>query len=65
MALQILEQIEPERNAIITEWKNAGLDVNNAFDSQSLLQLKKLYCDEKKCLRCRVGHKILTLSKPE
>ncbi len=65
MALQILEQIEPERNAIITEWKNAGLDVNNAFDSQSLLQLKKLYCDEKKCLRCRIGHKILTLSKPE
>jgi len=64
-ALQILEQLESERNAIITGWKDIGLNADNAFDSQSLLQLKKLYCDEKKCLRCRIGHKILTLPKPE
>jgi len=64
-ALQILEQLEPERNAIITGWKDIGLNADNAFDSQSLLELKKLYCDEKKCLRCRIGHKILTLPKPE
>jgi len=37
------------------------LKVENAFDSQALLQLKKQYCDEKKCLRCRIGHKVLTL----
>lgn len=64
-ALKILEQLESERNAIITGWKDIGLNADNAFDSQSLLQLKKLYCDEKKCLRCRIGHKILTLPKPE
>jgi hypothetical protein len=64
-ALQILEQLESERNAIITGWRNIGLNADNAFDSQSLLQLKKQYCDAKKCLRCRIGHKVLTLAKPE
>lgn len=61
-ALQILEQIPAERNSIISGWKDLGLQVENAFDSQSLLQLKKQYCDEKKCLRCRIGHKVLSLA---
>ena len=61
-ALQILEQIPAERNSIISGWKDLGMTVENAFDSQSLLQLKKQYCDEKKCLRCRIGHKVLSLA---
>jgi len=61
-ALHILEQIPAERNSIILGWKDLGLKVQNAFDSQSLLQLKKQYCDEKKCLRCRIGHKVLSLA---
>ena len=60
-ALQILEQIPAERNSIITNWQNIGFSSNSAFDSQALIQLKKNYCDEKKCLRCRIGHKVLTL----
>lgn len=59
--LLILEQIHAESNSIISGWSNLGLKVENAFDSQALLQLKKQYCDEKKCLRCRIGHKVLTL----
>ena len=64
-ALQLLEQIPGERNAIITGWQNLGLESESAYDSQSLLQLKKQYCDEKKCLRCRIGHKVLTLTVTE
>ena len=60
-AVQILEQIPPERNSIVTNWQNIGLSSHSAYDSQALLQLKKQYCDEKKCLRCRIGHKVLTL----
>ena len=60
-ALQILEQIPFERNSIISGWKETGIMSYSAFDSQALLQLKKQYCDEKKCLRCRIGHKVLTL----
>ena len=59
-ALQILEQIPPERNSIVQNWQNLGIISNSAYDSQAFLQLKKQYCDEKKCLRCRIGHKVLT-----
>jgi len=60
-ALQILEQIPAEHNAIVSGWQNLGLTAESAYDSQALLQLKKQYCDDKKCLRCRIGHKVLTL----
>ncbi len=60
-ALQMLEQIPSERNAIISGWQNLNIKSESAYDSQALLQLKKKYCDDKKCLRCRIGHKVLTL----
>ncbi|HEY5507301.1 MAG TPA: DUF2851 family protein [Paludibacter sp.] len=59
-ALQLLEQLPSERNAIITAWQTLGINSASAYDSQALLQLKKQYCDDKKCLRCRIGHKVLT-----
>jgi len=59
-ALQLLEQLPSERNAIITTWQKLGINSASAYDSQALLQLKKQYCDDKKCLRCRIGHKVLT-----
>ena len=60
-ALELLEAIPEERNSIISGWKSLGLTVKTAYDSQALLQLKKNYCDDKKCLRCRIGHKVLTI----
>ena len=62
-ALQILEQIPAERNSVVSNWQNVGITSNSAYDSQALLQLKKHYCDEKKCLHCRIGHKVLTLQE--
>lgn len=61
-ALALLEQIPSERNSIITAWDTIGVKSVSAYDSQALLQLKKCYCDDKKCLRCRIGLKVLTLS---
>jgi len=61
-AIQLLEQIPLERNSITAGWQNLGLKSESAYDSQALLQLKKQYCDQKKCLRCRIGHKVLTLT---
>lgn len=57
----LLEKIQAENNSIIKKWKELGIPAQNAFDSQALLQLKKHYCDEKKCLRCVIGHQVLTL----
>lgn len=59
-ALNLLDKIPAEQNAVVTGWKDIGMEVNSAYDSQAFLQLKKMYCDGKNCLRCRVGHKVLT-----
>ncbi|MFZ4582911.1 MAG: DUF2851 family protein [Paludibacter sp.] len=59
-ALMLLEKIPAERNSVITAWQNIGMEISSAYDSQAFLQLKKMYCDDKKCLRCRIGHKVLT-----
>ena len=58
-ALTILEQLPPEKNAVITHWNTLGITTDNAADTQSLLQLRKHYCDKKKCLHCRIGYKIV------
>lgn len=58
-AFAFLEEIPSEKNTIIDKWKTLGVNSINAFDSQALLHLKKNYCDEKKCLRCRIGHQII------
>ncbi len=64
-AVQLLEQIPTERNVIITGWQNLGLQSESAYDTQAFIHLKKQYCDEKKCLRCRIGLKVLTLQVAE
>ena len=54
-ASQFLEELNPENNYITRMWKECGLDAAHAGDSQALIQLKKNYCDQKKCLQCRIG----------
>ena len=61
-ALRILEDLKPERNSIITEFRKLGVNPQNAADSQSLIQLRKEYCDKRKCLYCKIGYQILTKS---
>ena len=58
-AFDFLEQLKAEDNHIIRMWKQCGLEVNTAGDSQALIQLKKQYCDRKDCLRCRFGFEYL------
>ena len=54
-ALSILEQLPPEDNHIMRQWKACGLSVSSAADSQALIQLKREYCDRQGCLRCRLN----------
>ena len=58
-ATTFLEELKPENNYIIRMWSQCGLKVNHAGDSQALIQLKKEYCDKKKCLYCRIGYEYL------
>ena len=58
-ALSWLEEVGAEKNSLIAPFVSLGIINSNAFDSQALLQLKKEYCDAKRCLECAVGNAIL------
>ena len=58
-AFDFLDQLKAENNYIVKMWKQCGLTIKSAGDSQALIQLKKEYCDKKDCLRCRIGYEYL------
>ncbi|WAC40746.1 DUF2851 family protein [Pedobacter sp. SL55] len=58
-AFYLLESIAAENNSIISQYVKAGIMLENAYQTQALLQLRKSYCNEKKCLNCGIGLKIL------
>jgi len=59
-AIHMLETVKPERDAIVNQFFEAGIIPENAFDTQALIQLRKEYCDKRKCLFCSIGHAILS-----
>jgi hypothetical protein len=62
-ALSFLEQIDPEDNSIIDEWRSAGIDAESAFETQGLIQLRNSYCKKRRCLECRIGGKLISMGK--
>lgn len=58
-ALAFMEALPAEENKISNAWEEAGIEQQNALDSQALLELKQHYCDEKRCLQCAIGAKLL------
>ena len=58
-AIRLLESIQPERNHIITTFQQGGIIVKHAGDSQALIQLRREYCEKRKCLYCRIGFRLL------
>lgn len=58
-ALRLLEEIKAEKNSISKLFSKNGVTMNSAADSQAVIQLKREYCEKRKCLYCRVGHRLL------
>ena len=58
-ALALLEALPSENNAITRNWSVLKIKANTAAQSQALIQLKNEYCDKKRCLACRIGHRLL------
>jgi len=52
-------ELKAETNGVVSLFEQEGVTVENAFDSQALIQLKKTYCNTNKCLSCAVGRSIL------
>ena len=64
-ALSLLEQLPPERNAVIEQWAAIGLEPETAAESQALLTLRKEYCRPRRCLECAIGHALLKRGRRE
>jgi len=58
-AIRFLEQLEGEKNSVITKWKLLEMPVKTAARTQSLLELKNNFCNSKQCLHCGIGNFIL------
>lgn len=59
-AIRLLESLPPEQNHISRLFAQAGVELLDAGDSQAMIQLKRNYCERKKCVFCRIGHKLLS-----
>jgi hypothetical protein len=57
--ITILNHVDPEKNSIVEKFSSFGLKSQNAFETQSLLQLKNEYCNKNKCLDCAIGMELL------
>jgi hypothetical protein len=58
-ALLWMDQISAEKNNITKGFEAIGIANKSAFDSQALIQLKNEYCNNKRCLECAIGNKLL------
>ncbi len=60
-AIDFLKSLPPEENHLITRWKETGVSVHSAVDTQALIQLKVMHCSEKKCLSCNIGNRLINI----
>lgn len=58
-AITLLQSLKPEHNSITELFSRAGIKSSDAFTSQALIQLRREYCEARKCLYCRIGHRML------
>ncbi|MEI6764860.1 MAG: DUF2851 family protein [Bacteroidota bacterium] len=58
-ALSLLDELPVEKNNITQKFDDCGIKSGSALQSQALLQLKNAYCNNKRCLDCRIGHTLL------
>ncbi len=59
----MMSSLVPENNRITRKMTSLGFPNESAFDTQGLLHLYKQYCQQKRCLHCQIGQKLLHNSK--
>lgn len=59
-AIKLLEDLRAESNSIVSHFVTYGIDCPDALTSQALVQLKREYCDARKCIYCKIGHHLLS-----
>lgn len=59
-AVGLWEKVAGERNGITHGFEQFGIEAKDAFTSQALIQLHREYCERRRCLECRLGHRLLS-----
>lgn len=62
-AADLLQALPPENNVYIRMFAGAGISCPDAYSSQALIRLRRSYCEPRKCLYCRIGHRFLRSDK--
>ncbi len=57
--LEFISSISPEKNSIVSHFKEIKVASTSAKDTQALLQLYNNYCTQNNCLNCVVGNQLL------
>ena len=57
--IQLATQIKQEDNSIIKKFNDLRPIAFCAYQSQALLELKRSYCDKRRCVDCAIGNAIL------
>jgi hypothetical protein len=57
----ILDALPPEENNIVKDFTEAGFNVESAFTSQALIELRSLWCRYHRCLECRIGSSLISM----
>lgn len=63
-AVDLLQRTPAENNRIVELFRQAGIKTPSAAVTQSLIQLRRNYCETRKCLYCRIGHRQLASQCP-
>lgn len=57
---ELLQQLPPEENSLIKLFTQGGIKCRDAFTSQALIELRREYCEKRKCIYCRFGLRMLS-----
>lgn len=59
-AIELLHELPAEHNRLVDIFPPAGIPLRDAFTSQALIQLRRAYCQQRKCIYCRIGYRHLS-----
>lgn len=59
--IERIQSLPREKNSFTKGFQSINVAVEDALDSQALIQLKQKYCNQKKCLLCPAGIYLLKL----
>lgn len=58
-AVELLHCLPAENNSLVRIFTGHGIACEDAFTSQAMIHLRRNYCEQRKCLYCRIGHRLL------